>query len=137
MLKTYKKPKRYRGDRAALALTAKKPRPERSRRAARPVRTSGPYKVRRVKTKRRQVEKGRTQQKEDDLAKKDDYGIVPVTEEEVRENPSRQGKWKIMIKGNGQLNGDFSSEEDAEEYLDELFPDHEEPDEPELEGPSR
>ncbi len=83
------------------------------------------------------MEKGRTQQKEDDLAKKDDYGIVPVTEEEVRENPSRQGKWKIMIKGNGQLNGDFSSEEDAEEYLDELFPDHEEPDEPELEGPSR
>lgn len=57
------------------------------------------------------------------MSKKDDYEIVPVTEEEVRESPTRRGKWKIMKKGNGQLNGDFPSEEDAEEYLDELFPD--------------
>ena len=73
------------------------------------------------------------------MAKKDNYEVVPVTEYEIRENPSRQGKWKIMIKGNGQLNGDFSSKGDAEKYL-EKFPDHDvepEPrDEPEPEGQS-
>lgn len=56
------------------------------------------------------------------MANKVDYEIVPVAEEEVRENPARRDKWKIMKKGNGQLNGDFSSKESAKEYLDELFP---------------
>lgn len=64
------------------------------------------------------------------MSKKADYEVVPVTEDEARTDPSRRGKWKIMKRGNGPLNGDFPSKKAAEKHLDELFPDPE----PEIES---
>ena len=64
------------------------------------------------------------------MSKKDDYEIVLVTEDEARTDPNRRGKWKIMKRGNGQLNGDFPSKKTAGEYLEKRFPDSE----PEIES---
>lgn len=60
------------------------------------------------------------------MSKKGDYEVVPVTDDEVIANPARKGKWKIVRKGGvQQINGDFSSKEEAEEHLNKLFPEPE------------